>query len=201
MEFLLHIQRVRRLLYGESRACSVSAQRVAMTDAERVAAFERVRARHFGFLSGVLWKLSGDRELFAEAMQYALLGLWRHVEKLEGKKGAGYIYRIALSANSRAWRERIGRNGDMPVRSVAANEDPEGKTQRAEIAALVRLTISRLPERQGRAVVMRYLEQMDYPAIAARLGCREAAARSHVCKAVARLRRELVRQGDLGTEL
>jgi len=171
-----------------------------MTDAERVAAFERLRARYFGFLSGVLWKLSGDRELFAEAMQYALLGLWRHVEKLEGRKGAGYIYRIALSANSRAWRERIGRNGDMPARSAASNEGPEGKTQRAEIAALVRLTIARLPERQSRAVVMRYLEQMDYPSIAARLGCNEAAARSNVCKAVARLRRELVRHKDLGRE-
>jgi DNA-directed RNA polymerase specialized sigma24 family protein len=38
---------------------------------------------------------------------------------------------------------------------------------------------------------MRYFEQKDYPAIAARLGCSEAAARSHVSKAVATLKRKL----------
>jgi len=38
---------------------------------------------------------------------------------------------------------------------------------------------------------MRYFEQKDYPAIAACLGCTEAAARSHVSKAVATLKGKL----------
>lgn len=171
-----------------------------MTHAERVAAFDKLRARYLRLLTAVLWKLSGDREVFAEAMQYALLGLWRHVEKLEGRRAGSYIYRIALSANSRAWRERIGRNGDVPVGSATSNEGPEGKTERGDLVAVVRLTISRLPERQSRAVVMRYLEQVDYHTIAARLGCSEAAARSHVSKGVASLRRELARHKDRGME-
>ena len=162
-----------------------------MTHAERVAAFDRLRTRYLRFLTAVLWRLTGDRELFAEAMQYALLGLWRHVEKLEGDRAAGYIYRIALSANAKAWRQRIGRNGDIPARRTRPDASPEERIHRTDLVTQVRRTISRLPDKQSRAVVMRYFEQKDYPAIAAQLGCSEGAARSHVSKAMATLRRRL----------
>ncbi|UCD49161.1 MAG: sigma-70 family RNA polymerase sigma factor [Phycisphaerales bacterium] len=162
-----------------------------MTHAERVAAFDRLREKHLRFLTAVLWKLTGDRELFAEAMQYALLALWRHVEKLDTEKAASYIYRIALSANAKAWRQRIGRNGDIRPQPAGADDSPETRTDRADLVAQIRRTITRLPDRQSRALVMRYFEQKDYAAIAAHLGCSEAAARSHVSKAVATLRRKL----------
>ena len=162
-----------------------------MTHTERVAVFDRLRERHLRFLTAVLWRLAGDRELFAEAMQYALLGLWQHAEKLEGETAASYIYRIALSANSKAWRQRIGRNGDTTARQTGPDGSPEEKAHRADLVARVRRTISRLPEKQGRAVVMRYFEQKDYSTIADGLGCSEAAARSHVSKAVATLKRKL----------
>jgi DNA-directed RNA polymerase specialized sigma24 family protein len=43
---------------------------------------------------------------------------------------------------------------------------------------------------------MRYFEQKDYAAIAAALGCTEAAARSHVSKAIARLRSKLAAHAE-----
>ena len=73
-----------------------------MKHSERLEIFEKVRAEHSVFLLSVLWKLTGDKELFTEAMQYTLMGMWRHVEKLDGRKAGAYIYRIALTANSRA---------------------------------------------------------------------------------------------------
>jgi RNA polymerase sigma factor (sigma-70 family) len=167
-----------------------------MTHEERVAAFDRLRARHLRFLTAVLWKLSGDRELFAEAMQYALLGLWRHVEKLEGGKASTYVYRIALSANAQAWRERVGRNGEVPRKPIGLADRPEAKLSQTDLVVRVRRAIWRLPERQGRAVVMRYLEQKDYPTIAECLGCSEATARSHVSKALANLRSGLAEERE-----
>jgi RNA polymerase sigma factor (sigma-70 family) len=162
-----------------------------MRHADRVEVFDRLRARHLRFLTAVLWRLTGDRELFAEAMQYALLGLWQHAQKLEGAKAGGYIYRIALSANSKAWRQRIGRNGDIDLRPTCSDESPGHRIDRADLAARVRRAIAVLPQRQAKAIVMRHLEQEDYPAIAARLDCSEATARSHVSKAVATLRSRL----------
>lgn len=161
---------------------------------ERIEVFDRLRARHLPLLTAVLWKLTGDRELFSEAMQDALLAMWRHVEKLEGADAAGYIYRIALSANSRAWRNRVGRDGQAPPSQTGLCEESGQGAEQAELRLAVRRAIASLPARQGRAVVMRYLEQQDYPAIAAVLGCSEATVRSHVSKAVATLRSLLARQ-------
>jgi RNA polymerase sigma factor (sigma-70 family) len=165
----------------------------------RAEIFEQVRARYIGLLTSILWKLTSDRELFTEAMQYALLGIWQHLGKLDGKKAHAYIYRIALSANSKAWRNRIGKDGQLSTNqpalsAVEGNEfekSPDDKLDRDELAMLIRREISRLPYKQANAIVMRYLEQQDYQAIAGKLSCTEASARSHVSKALAALKSKL----------
>ena len=57
-----------------------------MKYSERIEIFKQIRARYAKFLASVLWRLTGDKELFAEAMQNALLSMWRNVEKLNGKR-------------------------------------------------------------------------------------------------------------------
>ena len=163
-----------------------------MTHQERLAVFDELRAKHLRLLTGVLWKLTGDRELFAEAMQDTLLGLWRHLEKLGREDSLGYLYRIALSANAKAWRNRIGGNGKAPPGGADSRAEFVLPPDRTELHQAVRRAIAGLPEKQGRAVVMRYLEQQDYEAVATALGCSEATARSHVSKAVAALKSQLV---------
>lgn len=162
-----------------------------MNHSERLALFERVRTRYATFLTSVLWKLTGDKELFSEAMQYALLGMWRHVEKLDGGNAGAYIYRIALTANSRAWRNRIGHNGQLSRNQVGVEPAPDERLDRVELTQQLRKAISRLPEKQGKAIVMRYLQQHDYRAIAEKLCCAESSARSHVSKALATLKERL----------
>ena len=161
-----------------------------MDQVRRTELFSRCRARYAGYMAAVLWKLTGDRELFAEAMQYAMLGLWQHVEQLEGDKATAYLYRIMLTANSKAWRQRIGKDGRL-ARDPGVNEGPDHQIGRNESIAAVRQTISRLPVKQAKAITMRYLEQREYGDIAAALGCSEGGARSHVAKAVAALKRKL----------
>ena len=162
-----------------------------MKYSKRAEVFRQLRTRYSGFLTSVLWKLTGDRELFTEAMQYAMLGMWQNVEKLNGKKAGSYIYRIALTANSKAWRNRIGRDGQISRSQAAIEEDPAARIGESELAVMVRRTIAQLPVKQSRAIVMRYLEQQDYKGISAELCCTEAGARSHVSKAIATLKRKL----------
>jgi RNA polymerase sigma factor (sigma-70 family) len=162
-----------------------------MKYSERAEMFKQVRQRHIGFLSSVLWKLTGDRELFTEALQYAMLGMWRHVEKLNSKKAGAYIYRIALTANSTAWRNRIGRNGQISPDRIGIQKDPREVADDSELADKVRQAIVQLPAKQSRAIVMRYFEQQQYPEIADKLGCSEAGARSNVSKALAALKNKL----------
>ena len=162
-----------------------------MKQSERLEIFDKLRAKYSVFLLSILWKLTGDRELFAEAMQYTLMGMWQHIEKLNGRQAGAYIYRIALSANSKAWRNRIGRNGELPTSRIDIDTDPGEKLGRVELTAKVRKAISRLPEKQGRAIVMRYLEQHDYETISEKLNCTQSSARSHVSKALAVLKHKM----------
>jgi RNA polymerase sigma factor (sigma-70 family) len=162
-----------------------------MKYSKRADMFRQVKQRHIGSLSSVLWKLTGDRELFTEALQYAMLGMWRHVEKLNSKKAGAYIYRIALTANSTAWRNRIGRDGQIGQDHAGIQKDPQEAADDSELADKVRQAIVQLPARQSRAIVMRYFEQQQYPDIADKLGCSEAGARSHVSKALATLKNKL----------
>jgi RNA polymerase sigma factor (sigma-70 family) len=157
---------------------------------KRAEIFEQVRARYIGLLTSVLWKLTGDRELFTEAMQYALLGIWQHLGKLNSEKAYAYVYKIALSANSKAWRNRIGKDGQLTCHA-GFGKSPDEHLNRNELATLVRREITRLPDKQAKAIVMRYLEQQDYPDIATKLSCTEASARSHVSKAMATLKSKL----------
>jgi RNA polymerase sigma factor (sigma-70 family) len=162
-----------------------------MKYSKRAEVFRQLRTRYSGFLTSVLWKLTGDRELFIEAMQYVLLGMWQNVEKLNGKKAGAYIYRVALTANSKAWRNRIGRDGQISHSQAGIEEDPAARIGESELVVMVRRAISQLPAKQSRAIVMRYLEQQDYKDISAELGCTEAGARSNVSKAVATLKKKL----------
>jgi RNA polymerase sigma factor (sigma-70 family) len=181
------------LLLGGSRRfwTSKEIRRSQMQYSERVDMFRQVQERYIEFLSSVLWKLTGDRELFTEAFQYAMLGMWKHVEKLNGKKAQAYIYRIALTANSTAWRNRIGRDGQINRDRLIIEQDPQQVIGQSELAHQVRQAIVELPPRQSRAIVMRYFEQQDYLGIARKLGCSEAGARSHVSKALATLKGKL----------
>jgi tetratricopeptide (TPR) repeat protein len=113
-----------------------------MKYSERAEVFRQLRSRYLGLLTSVLWKLTGDRELFAEAMQNALLGMWQNVEKLNGEKVGAYIYWIALTANPKAWRNRIGRDGQISRWQMDIEEDPAEQTGENELAGMVRRTIT-----------------------------------------------------------
>jgi RNA polymerase sigma factor (sigma-70 family) len=162
-----------------------------MKHSKRAELFKQVKADYIDFLASVLWKLTGDRELFTEAMQYSLLGMWRHVEKLNGRQAGSYIYRIALTANSRAWRNRVGRDGQISKDRIGVTEGPDDKVSDSELAAKVRQAVAQLPAKQAKAIVMRYFQQQDYHTVAEKLNCTQAGARSHVSKAIATLKNKL----------
>ncbi|MHC4085990.1 MAG: RNA polymerase sigma factor [Planctomycetota bacterium] len=167
-----------------------------MKHSKRAQLFRQVKADYIDFLASVLWKLTGDRELFTEAMQYALMGMWQHVEKLNGRQAGSYIYRIALTANSRAWRNRIGRNGQINESHLGVTESADEKVSDSELAAKVRQAVAQLPAKQAKAIVMRNFEQQRYRDVAEKLKCSEAGARSHVSKAIATLKNKLATLRD-----
>ena len=161
-----------------------------MRYSKRLELFEKLKNDYIGYLTATLWKLTCDTDIFDEAIQYALLAIWMNLEKLTGPQAGAYIYRIALSANSKAWRNRTGKNGQIPDATPTGRAAYEEAID-AETLNMVRKEIAKLPEQQGQAIVMRYIEQTDYKAIADKLNCAEDTARSHVSKAINTLRNNL----------
>jgi RNA polymerase sigma factor (sigma-70 family) len=161
-----------------------------MRYSKRLELFEQLKNEYAGYLTSTLWKLTGDSDIFEEAFQYAMLAVWMNIEKLTGPQAGAYIYRIALSANSKAWRNRIGKKGQIPNATLRGRPTSEEAVD-AETLNLVRKEIAKLPEQQGQAIVMRYIEQSDYRDIADKLNCAEDTARSHVSKAINTLRNNL----------
>jgi RNA polymerase sigma factor (sigma-70 family) len=162
-----------------------------MRHAQKLRQFDAVMQSHGRFLESVVWKLTGSREVFEEAWQNALLGLWQHIEKLDKSGTGSYLYRIALSSASKAWSSRAGQSGELPQIESADGKRPDELVGEADLLAAVRRAIADLGSQQGRAIVMRYLECKEYQQLAQELGCSEAAARSHVSKAIATLRESL----------
>jgi RNA polymerase sigma factor (sigma-70 family) len=167
-----------------------------MRYSKRLELFEKLRLEYTGYLTSTLWKLTGNTDLFTEAIQYAFLAIWMHLEKLTGPQAGAYIYRITLSANSRAWRTRVGKDGRIP-RAYAVKDPIAPGPADEETINLVRKEIAKLPEKQARAVVMRYINQQDYHTIAGKLNCTEDTVRSHVSKAIAALKEKLAHSNIL----
>ncbi|MBN2019366.1 MAG: sigma-70 family RNA polymerase sigma factor [Sedimentisphaerales bacterium] len=161
-----------------------------MRNSKRLELFEKLRHEFCGYLTSMLWKLTGNAEIFAEAIQYAFLAIWMNLEKLTGPQAGAYIYRIALSANSKAWRTRIGKDGQIPRANAFINPATNCHADE-ETVNLVRKEIANLPEKQAQAIVLRYIDQHDYQTIADKLSCTEDTARSHVSKALNALRNNL----------
>lgn len=162
-----------------------------MKNTDQTKAFYEAKGKYTAFLSGLLWPLTGTPDLFQEAMYHALFGVWRHAEKLKGKKSIQTLYRIALSANAVVWQNCELTDADLCVAESAGDIEPFGESRPA-FAYSVRKALSELPLDQAQVVVMRYIEKkafweiaecLDSPWIdvkhAAELGLRTLKARVH----------------------
>lgn len=162
-----------------------------MKHAAKRALFEQVHTQYRTLLESVIWRLTGDRDRFAEAYQNAMLALWRHIDKLGQGQPGGYIYRIALSAANKTWRSRPAKGSDISGPVMAQSQGPEDDLIREESYHQLRRHILALPEKQAQAVAMRYLQSKSYAQMARELQCSESAVRAQVSRALTRLRKKM----------
>lgn len=132
------------------------------------------------------WLVLGSRTAAEDAVQDALENALRHWDKVSASRDrSAYARRMVMNAHASSWR-RTRRLVPVPEvrRSVPAGSD-------VELADLCWRACSTLPPKQRAAVVLRFYEDLDYPEIAAVLGCRESTARAGVHRGLAALRRVL----------
>ncbi len=130
-------------------------------------------------------RLAGPRDA-EDLLQEALLRALRAYPRLRrGDHLRAWLYRIVTTTAIDAHRARRPEVlVDTPPRDAAAPEEGDDGAFEALIAPL--------PDAARQALHLRFVEDLDHDAIAARLGCSPEAARQRVSTAVRALRRELV---------
>lgn len=128
-----------------------------------------------------------------DALQDALLGLYPRFDAVAAGGGVdAYVRRSIVNASVSRWR-KVGRISvtDAPENWVR-DPDRRGLDDAVVDAALAWDLCGELPPVQRAAVVLRFYDDLSFAEIAGVLDCPEATARSHVHRALTKLRTRLI---------
>lgn len=171
---------LRRYAAGEPAAARALAQRLV--------------PRILGFATRML----GDAAEAEDVTQETMLALWRQAPRWQpgGAQVSTWAFRVAANLCT----DRLRRRRPLPLEAApeAADGAPgaEARLIAADRAGALAAALLELPERQRQAVVLRHLEGMANPAIAAVMGVGVEAVES----LIARGRRALARRLAGGRE-
>ncbi|MBI2918662.1 MAG: sigma-70 family RNA polymerase sigma factor [Chloroflexi bacterium] len=153
-------------------------------------AFCMLVEHHRQVLFGTAYLMTQDRALAEDAVQEALIKMWRHLPSLR------------LQENFKAWLVRIVSNEvrqqyrkkRVPTVSLEEADGIGGDPDEAEATALrneERIIVSNalevLPDEQYEAVMLRYYADLTVPEIARAMRCREGTVKSRLSRALDRL--------------
>lgn len=178
-------------MYGESGVPRSASGRLAPTMDAR-SRIERLHREHYGSLVRSAFWIVGDMGLAEELVQEAYIRLAESIEQVDDPdRLRQYLHRIVVNLS----RSRVRRlaTGRRKLRAVAEQSRGDGASAGAgnlmegEMAALLR----NLPRRQRECVVLRFQADLTVPQIAQVLGLAEGSVKSHLHRALNRLRTDL----------
>ena len=145
-------------------------------------AFEQLYAEAYRPMVRLALLLTGSANNAEELVQDAFVRVYGHWERIESPRA--YLRQSVVNAcrSHRRRRKRELRHGPGAAARLAS-VDPE--------ANLMRDALDRLSDRQRKAVVLRYYEDLSEAEIATLLGCRPGTVKSLLSRGLARLRKDL----------
>jgi RNA polymerase sigma-70 factor (sigma-E family) len=151
-----------------------------MGDADAFDAFVRQRERE---LQRAAWLMTGDWSAAEDLVQSSLVELWRRWDTVTTP--LAYTHRSIAHAFVRGRRRRWSAEtptGELPDTATGSSEAEA--VARHDIVAALR----QLPERQRAAVVLRYFLDLSEADTAAAMGVSRGSVKTHLSRALARLR-------------
>lgn len=148
-----------------------------------------VALQRFAFL------VTHHREDARDAVQDALAGLYPRFAEVSARGGVdAYVHRSIVNASVSRWRKqrRVTPVEELPEPPVRGDVDGFA-AEIVDADAAWRLCAT-LPPDQRAAVVLRFWAGHSFAEIAEALGCAEVTARSHVHRALTRLRTQFAKE-------
>ncbi|HVT18400.1 MAG TPA: RNA polymerase sigma factor [Thermoanaerobaculia bacterium] len=150
----------------------------------------------------LVWRILGDLEEARDVVQVTFFKVWENRHKFDDRWSPNtWIYRIASNLaidhlRSRRSRERSSEPVRQHLRQVADSRalGDMSRLQQAEVSNIFRELAADLSEKQRMVFLLREIEGLSSPEVAAILGCRESTVRNHLFNARKCLRKELVRR-------
>ncbi len=152
-----------------------------------------VRARSVA-LQRFAYLVTRNAEDARDCVQDALVGLYPRFDRVRASGGVdAYVYRSIVNASVSRWRrtKHAVSVADPEVFSSRGPDSPDHAERQADADEAWRLCAD-LPPLQRAAVVLRFYDDRSFAEIGHLLDCTEATARSHVHRALTRLRTRLL---------
>jgi RNA polymerase sigma-70 factor (ECF subfamily) len=164
-------------------------------------AFRELYERHRASVYGLAHRYAGSTQDAEDILQETFIKAFRGIRKFgdSGKTNfAAWIKRICLYRCIEHLRKRQRRRTDQTMSlseyhaGVATNDvSPERSAEIGLLIDKVQQVLGALSPRQRIIFTMKYLEQREIPDIAETLGCSESAVKTHLGRAVTKLRDHL----------
>jgi RNA polymerase sigma-70 factor (ECF subfamily) len=167
--------------------------------------FERVIETYHDEIYRYIWRmLNGASRSDAaneahDLAQEVFMRAYRAYPRLRpGSNIRAWLYKIATNCvysafeqDRRKWARDIPLIDERDDVSDDVALQPDIRFLVDESMEMVRRAIDELPPKQRAGLLMRYIQELDYPEIAEALGCSEDSARANVYQAIKRLRAAL----------
>lgn len=162
-------------------------------------AFETIYHRFHRPLGAYLLRLTGRPEVVDELVDDTLMVVWRGAARFDGRSRLstwifGIAYRKALKHFERQRRE-ASHLGVAEGEPVSADEAPDRRHARRELAEQVVAALDRLPAEQRSVVMLTYYQGLSYPEIAAVMDCPLGTVKTRMFHARRKLARLLAAAG------
>ena len=153
-------------------------------------AFRAVVDRYRTVLFGTAYLMTRDRDLAEDAVQQALVQIWRHLPslRLRGSLKAWLVRIVVNEVNQQRRQKHVPAvHLDQMPDVVDETDDVEAALVSDERRRGLRRALDELPAEQKEAVVLRYFSDLTVPEVAAAMGCREGTIKSRLSRALGRL--------------
>lgn len=151
-------------------------------------AFSELVRRHQGAIYACAWQILRDPVDAEEAAQEAFVQAFMKLEKLrQPKYFFTWVWRICTTVSSR-WRRKTSRLNTTPSTNRAMAPVRSTASELAERDSTVLRALDLLPKDQRQILLLRFWQEMDYPAISELLGVSEEALYQRVSRGLKKLR-------------
>ena len=151
-----------------------------------LAAFEEIVRLHERQVLGTALRLSGRLEDAQDAAQEVFLKLYRNLNRLEDiREVRAWLYRVTANVcHDLRRRRRYWPTEELSgLETSTSAPDPEQTLQLEERKRVIGRALTRLPEKERAAVVLRDVEGLSTREVAEILGSSETTVRSQICSA------------------